>query len=203
MSDYFRNGIIYEIVCKTTGKRYIGSTKHSLDFRMGGHTSEFKYYQKTGKIRCRSVLVMENKNYDYRILQHYPCERKDDLELEEGRTQILTECVNKTIAGYDNGGIQTLPVPQRYLDMIKGNNLTEREQKLKTCIEGRMGVKSKEYIVDREIKRLMNDLINRVIAVEPTECKVCNLFITRNGMREHNKSKKHRNNLCLKKIEGL
>jgi len=197
----YNQGKIYEIVCRTTGKRYIGSTGYSLEHRMNGHRTDFKHYEKTGKIKCRSSLVMESGNYVCNLLYVYPCDCRDDLELEEGRNQILTECVNKTIAGYKSGAVPRLPVPQRYLDMIKGNNLTERQQRLKSYIRGRGGIISKQELIDKEIKRLMDNLIDRVIAGEKIECKVCKSMIRRGDIITHNKTKKHRDNLCLKKIQ--
>ena len=69
-------GKIYEIVCLTTGKRYVGSTARPLlCMRLTTHVSEYK----TNKNQTRAREVMEGGNYKMNLLEAYPCKTKGEL----------------------------------------------------------------------------------------------------------------------------
>jgi hypothetical protein len=76
-------GSIYEIICWTTGLRYIGQTKNSLKQRLIEHKS-----RNSGT----SKLILEHGNYEI-----YEIEKVDNKELLTEREQYHinhTDCVN-------------------------------------------------------------------------------------------------------------
>lgn len=80
-------GTIYEIICWTTGLRYIGKTTSSLNKRLSQH--------KCGKQWCSSKLVLEHGNYEI-----YELEKVDDKTLLKEREYYFiqhTDCVNISI----------------------------------------------------------------------------------------------------------
>lgn len=82
-------GSVYEIICWTTGLRYIGATKQSLNRRLTCHKSICK--NDYGK-KCTSRFVLEHGNYEI-----YELERVESKELLKERELYYikhTECVN-------------------------------------------------------------------------------------------------------------
>ena len=88
-------GIVYEIICWTTGLRYIGQTKKTLKVRLSEHISAFN----TGTLTCSSELVFEHGNYEI-----YELEKVEDesilRELEKYYIQH-TDCVNVKTGDFD------------------------------------------------------------------------------------------------------
>jgi hypothetical protein len=81
-------GIIYEILCWTTGLRYIGQTIHNIRIRITKHKYEFN----KGTLRCSSRLVLEHGNYEI-----YELEKVEDESLLKKRETYYiehTDCVN-------------------------------------------------------------------------------------------------------------
>ena len=86
-------GKIYEIVCLTTGKRYIGSTARPLlCMRLTQHISEYKH---PNKARTTAREIMEGGNYKMNLLEACPCKTKDELNAREYDWINKLECVNK------------------------------------------------------------------------------------------------------------
>ena len=56
------SGIIYKIVCNETGECYVGSTKQSLNTRMGSHKC-------LAKKTCSSRSIIERNNYTSDIIE--------------------------------------------------------------------------------------------------------------------------------------
>jgi hypothetical protein len=98
MVDY-QNGKIYEIVDKTNGKRYIGSTTQSLSKRLAKHREDYDRYLKKKQHYISSFEILKNNNYDIFLLEKYPCNSKEELHRKEGEYQRKLECVNMLIAG--------------------------------------------------------------------------------------------------------
>ncbi len=76
-------GSIYEIICWTTGLRYIGQTKNSLKQRLIEHKS-----RNSGT----SKLVLEHGNYE--IYEIEKVENKEFLTEREQYHIYHTDCVN-------------------------------------------------------------------------------------------------------------
>ena len=99
MPDY-QLGKIYQLICLTTGERYIGSTTEpTIARRLAGHCRTYKYYSKNGKGITRSYPIIERGNYQIELLETFPCNSKDELNAREGHYIRTLECVNKCIPG--------------------------------------------------------------------------------------------------------
>jgi hypothetical protein len=84
-------GIIYEIICWTTGLRYIGKTTQTLKKRLSNHISRKKWYS--------SKLVIEHGNYEI-----YELEKVEDESLLTEREKYYiqrTDCVNIQIGDFN------------------------------------------------------------------------------------------------------
>ena len=95
------DGKIYSIVCKTTGKHYVGSTCFTLQKRLKEHEYNYK-----NKRTCTSWQVLDNNNYEIILLEENKFESRKDLLKREGyyiqknRNYInRNNCVNFNIPG--------------------------------------------------------------------------------------------------------
>jgi hypothetical protein len=82
-------GIIYEIICWTTGLRYIGQTIQSLKERLRQHLRKRKF-------QCSSRFVLEHGNYEIYELEIV----EDEILLIEREKYFIhhTDCVNIQIS---------------------------------------------------------------------------------------------------------
>ena len=90
MPDYSK-GKIYKIQCDTTGLVYIGSTTQAISQRMSNHISTFK----GGYSLCSSQCVLQKNNYRYSLIEEYPCESREQLNMREQYHIENNDCVNK------------------------------------------------------------------------------------------------------------
>lgn len=99
MSNY-QLSKVYQIVCLTTGQKYVGSTtQKTLAERLAGHVKSFKCW-KNGKTNfTSSFTILEQGNYQIELLEAYPCNSKDELNAREGHYIRTIDCVNKCIMG--------------------------------------------------------------------------------------------------------
>ena len=100
----YQNAKIYKIVDNTTDAIYIGSTCKTLQQRLKSHNANFKAYKAGTMNFITSFKILENANYKIELIKLYPCENKQQLNLEEGK--IIKQyknnnlnVVNKNIAG--------------------------------------------------------------------------------------------------------
>jgi hypothetical protein len=99
MPDY-QQGKIYKIVCNETGLTYYGSTvKPRLSERMSNHRGMFKAYKEDpiSNKYVSSFQVLERNNYEYSLVESYPCNTKDELHARERYYIENNECVNRSI----------------------------------------------------------------------------------------------------------
>ena len=86
----YQLGKVYELVCLTTGKRYIGSTtKRLLCMRLAEHVA---YLTKTTSSTANQIII--GGNYKINLLEAYPCNTKDELCAKEYEWINKLECVN-------------------------------------------------------------------------------------------------------------
>lgn len=99
MPDY-QLGKIYQIVCLTTGQKYIGSTtQKTLAIRLSGHVSGYKYWMNGKGWFVYSYSIIEEGNYQIELLEAFPCNSKDELNAREGYYIRTIDCVNKRVEG--------------------------------------------------------------------------------------------------------
>ena len=94
-------GKIYEVVCLTSGKRYVGSTtKRLLCQRLTEHRARISQLKKgTGEHTSTIREVMEGGNYKMNLLEAYPCKTKDELNAKECEWIQKLDCVNRNGKG--------------------------------------------------------------------------------------------------------
>tara|TARA_R110000803_G_scaffold38011_1_gene82028 strand:+ start:357 stop:1004 length:648 start_codon:yes stop_codon:yes gene_type:complete len=89
MPDYSKSKI-YKIVCNETGQTYYGSTTVLLSQRIGKH----RLYNS-----CSSRCIIERGNYDYSLIEEFPCESKEQLHKRERWYIENNDCVNVRVEG--------------------------------------------------------------------------------------------------------
>ena len=86
------NGKVYQIICLTTGEKYIGSTTQTLNQRIGRHLRQLNYWKNKNANFITSFPILERDNYKIEILE----ECSNFIEREKYHIQN-TVCVNKRI----------------------------------------------------------------------------------------------------------
>jgi len=96
--ELYQRGKVYAIICRKTGRRYIGSTcEPTIAKRMAKHVSDFKCW-KEGMRRCMSYDIIKDGDYYIVLLELYPCNSRDELRMCEQKHIDSCECVNKVKA---------------------------------------------------------------------------------------------------------
>ena len=104
MNTNYQNAKIYKIVDNTTDMVYIGSTCKTLEQRLRQHEKNFKGFKLGKTNNVTSFRILENNNYTIELVESYPCNTKQELNLEEGKIikQFRNEkinIVNRNVAG--------------------------------------------------------------------------------------------------------
>ena len=81
----YSNGKIYKIVDFSNQNFYVGSTAQpKLCSRLGEHVSKFNCYMRgTNPKYCASMEILINENYKIFLLEIYPCNSKEELNMKE------------------------------------------------------------------------------------------------------------------------
>ena len=98
MPDY-QNGKIYKIESLEGNCIYYGSTTQTLCTRMAQHRAIYKH-----NIYRSSSLVLNYNDAKIYLVEHYPCNTKEELCAREGYYIKNFKCVNTVIAGRDRKG---------------------------------------------------------------------------------------------------
>ena len=85
----YSSGKIYAIIDNTSDAVYIGSTKKTLELRLKHHTNTRS---------CLSRVIIDNGDYRIQVLEHYPCETRDQLCWREQYWLDLIPNINKNRA---------------------------------------------------------------------------------------------------------
>ncbi len=161
----YQNGKIYKLVCDETNLTYIGSTTQSLSKRLCEHNYDLK------KNRLKTISNMiEPKIY---LVEDYPCERKEQLNMRERHFIENMECINK------NKPCRT--IKEHYLD--------NKEKICKRTKEHYKNNKEKHNELTRKNYEKNKDKVlerqNQKITCE------CGEIIRRGYKSKHIKTKKH------------
>jgi hypothetical protein len=91
-------GNIYRIICRKTGKQYIGSTTKTVDKRLIVHKIAFNIFKKTGINRSNysSFEVLEENDYYIELIETITCSRTELLKVERSHIE-KNDCVNKLL----------------------------------------------------------------------------------------------------------
>jgi hypothetical protein len=93
--EKYQRGKVYAIVCRKTGRRYVGSTcEPNLARRLSQHVVDFKRAKKY----ITSFDIIKDGDYYIVLLESYPCNSKDELRMCEQKHIDSCECVNQVKA---------------------------------------------------------------------------------------------------------
>jgi len=94
--DYLK-AKIYKIVSNKNGKVYYGSTTTSLMNRLAQHRHDYNMWKINEKKprTCSSFDVLEDENAEIVLVENYPCNSKEMLNLREKYFIENNDCVNK------------------------------------------------------------------------------------------------------------
>ena len=129
MSKY-QKSIIYKIFDNTNGNVYYGSTYNLLRVRMRCHRSDAKH-----NLNKASQQIILNGNYDYSMVEKYPCNSKQELHTRERYWIENFECINKYVPG------RTDKERKEYLKMYNAEYQVEYYIKNKEEIDKRKSTK--------------------------------------------------------------
>jgi hypothetical protein len=97
--EKYQQGKVYAIVCRKTGRRYVGSTvEPTLARRLTKHLGAFKCWLKHGKCYKTSFDIIKDGDYYIVLLELCPCGSKDELRMCEQKHLDACECVNQVKA---------------------------------------------------------------------------------------------------------
>jgi hypothetical protein len=159
---------IYEIICWTTGLRYIGSTSLSLRERLRDHKNRANTRNITSK------YVLNHNNYEIYLLE------KCNLENRKNREDYYirhTDCVN-----YRGEIKNKKEIGKKYSDSEKGKKKASEWRKL-----------NKDKLKIQKDKYKLGDVYKAYRTLRVI-CS-CGIEILNCNMRQHEKSKKHQNYL--------
>ena len=99
MESKYLNSKIYKIICKNTGRQYVGSTSQAyLSSRLKGHEYTYKKWIQCGRGNfMTSFDILNGGNYEIQLIEVYPCTTKYDLHQRERYWILNTNCVNKVM----------------------------------------------------------------------------------------------------------
>jgi len=93
MANY-QNAKIYKLWSPSKNLVYYGSTTQTLTERLSKHLHNYKNNK-----NIASELVLKCPDYKIELLEHYPCNNRQELCKKEGEYIKANECVNIHIAG--------------------------------------------------------------------------------------------------------
>jgi len=96
MECRYQKSKIYKIVCRDTEKVYIGATcEHYLSDRLKGHRNGYKLYLENKKKYVSSYEIIKNNNYYIELIELFPCNCIEELNVRERYYINSIDCVNK------------------------------------------------------------------------------------------------------------
>jgi hypothetical protein len=202
MPDYSR-GKIYELVCRKTGERYVGSTTLALlCTRLAIHVWGYKNGMGT-----MSKQIIERGDYYINLLELCPCETKEQLLKKEREWYDKGPCVNK-LCPWKSKEELTLHQRQKSREWYVNNKDKKDEYYIKNAEKLKQGRKvyyqaNKEYFKQKNKEQRDNMTEEDLQAKKAAEkarrelhkqnkivCQ-CGCSVVKYSLNEHLKSKKH------------
>ena len=180
----YQNSKIYTIRCKWDDALiYVGSTTQPLCKRMVEHRSKHDKAQSDSFTKPLYVKMRELgvENFFIELYKDFPCERKEQLEKEEGDIIRQIGTLNRVIAGI------------RYRENTNDYNKTYWQENKETLRESNKIYRSENRERIKEIDR-QRYLKNKEKYQEKVMCD-CGVLITKYSLSNHMKTQKHKNAL--------
>ena len=170
MTDY-QEGKIYKITCKETNEVYVGSTVMKMCNRIKTHKNKSN--------QTSSKQIIERGNYEFELIENYPCDTARELHTREQYWIDNTEnTINK----------------QRHYESEEAFKIHRKEYQKKLGEEYRNGDKREEYLKKKRDYGLKNKAAISEKQSEVIKCE-CGGCYRRNHKARHMKTKKHLDNL--------
>ena len=167
MPDYSQ-GKIYKIECNITNDVYYGSTVQSLSERLLKHKS---------KRDCSAIDIIDRGNFNMKVIEEFPCNRRQELEARESYYIRNNLCINKQIPG------------RTQEEWYQDNKEYAKQQSKKYNEENKGRKKENDKKYRENNKEIIKSKQNQVFTC------VCGNNYTRSNYQQHIKSKKHQNYL--------
>ena len=170
MPDY-QEGKIYKITCKETNEIYIGSTVQLLCNRKSSHINKCNL--------SASKKIIERGNYEFELIEHFPCDTARELHMRE---QYWIDNTENTIN------------IKREFESEEAFKIHRKAYNKEYGEQYRNGDKREEYLNKKKEYALKNkaDISAKQSEVIQCECGGC---YRRNHKARHMKTKKHLDNL--------
>ena len=186
MRDY-KEGKIYKIVCDNTGLTYYGSTcEKRLSRRLSKHRSNYSDYLKNQENNfCTSFNILEGGNYSIVLVEHYPCNSKEELLQRERFYIENNECVNRNIPTRTNEEYY------KYYRLLNAEKLKHYGKNYREENKEKLNEKKKMYCAlnAEKIKQYKKNHYEKSKKLIIT-CE-CGLSLLKRNLLRHLKSKKH------------
>jgi len=170
MPDY-KEGKIYKLKCKETFEVYIGSTVQLLCNRISSHVNNCNH--------CVSKQIIERGNYEFELIENFPCDTARELHAREQYWIDNTEnTINK----------------QKQFESEEAFKAHRKEYQKKLGEAYRNGDKREEYLKKKRDYALKNKAAISAKKSEVIQC-ACGATYTRSHKSTHFKSKRHLDNL--------
>jgi hypothetical protein len=179
MAGKYQQGKIYKITDNACTKCYIGSTTVSLYRRMAEHRKDYlRWKDSTNKRVCSISTIFDEfglENCKIELIEHFPCENREQLRKQEGHHIRDTDCINRNVAG------RTLKEWKRdHKEEQAEYNKAYRELHRDKLLQG-----MREW-------RKKNSERTRAYEREQVTCPICNATFTRSHRPAHNRTLKHK-----------
>ena len=205
MSKY-QSSKIYKITDIGYNKCYIGSTYESLAKRMVRHRSAYNDYLSGKSAKIRSYCLFDEygiANCKIELIEHFPCNTKDELRKREGYYIKETDCVNKQIAGRTKEEYRE-DFKDYLTDKIKEWNEINKDyrREYEKSYKNKRKEHIQEYLRDyneknkEQIKELKknNYLKHREELNTKVVCE-CGASVAKQCLKRHYKTKKHQDSI--------
>jgi hypothetical protein len=100
----YATGKIYRLISKQTDDVYYGSTCSTLAQRLAEHRYAFRHPEE--RLQCSSKELVKYTDVKIRLVEDFPCERREQLVAREQHFIDLNTCVNKHTAFGVRGAVQ-------------------------------------------------------------------------------------------------
>jgi len=185
--EKYQRGKVYAIICRKTGRRYVGSScEPTLPRRLSQHVGDFKKWEKGEKNYITSFDIIKDNDYYIVLLESYPCNSKDELRMCEQKHIDACECVNKVKAFqseeewkqyqkqyYEQNREEKLEYAKQYVEQNRVK-VSERRKQLREENRDKISEQKKQYYENHRDK----------INAKQRE-KICCPYCQKEGNRNH------------------
>tara|TARA_R100000951_G_C2557326_1_gene154421 strand:+ start:128 stop:691 length:564 start_codon:yes stop_codon:yes gene_type:complete len=185
MPDY-KEGKIYKLKCKETFEVYIGSTVQPLNKRIISHTSKGNH--------CVSMQIIERGNYEFELIEDFPCDTSRELHAREQYWIDNTENTINIHKEYESKEAYIAHTKEYQKEYSKKyRNGERREELLNISRQYHQTHRARQNEIKKQYNLKNKDAI-KANKTEVIQCE-CGSYIQRAEKARHCRSRKHLDNL--------